>query len=119
MSDEAPDVGIDVPALLASVGGDHGLLDELTTTFETERSEWIASLRAALADGDAAAVRRVAHSIAGALGYLRAAGVRRRAVDLEAMGRDGRLEGAGPAIDRLEADLGALSRLLAAAPWRR
>jgi hypothetical protein len=34
------------------------------------------------------------------------------------MGRDGRLDGAAAAIDRLEADLGALSRLLAGAPWR-
>jgi HPt (histidine-containing phosphotransfer) domain-containing protein len=116
---EERDVTIDVAALLASVGGDHELLDELTTTFEAERPGWIASLRAGLAAGDAPAVRRVAHSMAGALGYLRAASVRQRAVELEAMGRDGRLDGAGAAIDRLESDLGALSRLLAAARWRR
>jgi len=115
---EEGDVSIDVAALLLSAGGDHGLLDELSATFEAERPEWIASLRAALAAGDAAAVRRVAHSIAGAAGYLRAAGVRQRAVALETMGRDGRRDGAAAAIDRLEADLGALSRLLAGAPWR-
>ena len=118
MTGEEGDVTIDVAALLLSAGGDHGLLDELSATFEAERPEWIASLRAALAAGDAAAVRRVAHSMAGAVGYLRAAGVRQRAVALETMGRDGRLDGAAAAIDRLEADLGALGRLLAGAPWR-
>lgn len=118
MSEDARDVTIDVAALLASAGGDHGLLEELTTTFDAERPAWIASLRAALAAGDAAVVRRVAHSIAGALGYLRAASVRQRALALETMGREGRLDGAGPAIDRLETDLGTLSRLLAEAPWR-
>ena len=116
---EERDVTIDVAALLASVGGDHGLLDELAATFEAERPGWIASLRAALAARDAEAVRRVAHSVSGALGYLRAPTVRQRAVELEAMGRDRRLDDAAPAIDRLEADLGALGRLLAGAPWRR
>jgi hypothetical protein len=51
---EEGDVSIDVAALLLSAGGDHGLLDELSATFEAERPEWIASLRAALAAGDAA-----------------------------------------------------------------
>ena len=115
---EERDVTIDVAALLASAGGDHGLLDELTATFEAERPGWITSLRAALAAGDAAEVRRAAHSIAGAVGYLRAAGVRQRAIEIETMGREGRLDGAGAAIDGLEADLAALSRLLAGAPWR-
>jgi hypothetical protein len=59
-------------------GGDHGLLDELSATFEAERPEWIASLRAALAAGDAAAVRRVAGAVVKVQPHaerLRAAGI--------------------------------------------
>jgi hypothetical protein len=50
--------------------------------------------------------------VSGSVGYFRASGVRQRAGDREAMGREGRLDGAGAAIARLEADLLDLGRLL-------
>ena len=110
---------LDLDALLESVGGDRELLDELAATFIAEVPGWIASLRAALESGQPETVFRVAHGVSGAVGYFRAAGVRKRAVDLETTGRAGRLEGAAAQIDQLEIDLLALSRVLGEAPWRR
>jgi two-component system, sensor histidine kinase and response regulator len=116
MTEPAPPV--DLAALLESVDGDRDLLDEMAATFIAEVPGWLASLRAALEGGQPEAVFRAAHGVAGAVGYFRAAGVRRRAADLEAMGRAGRLDGAAAQIDQLEADLHALSRFLGEAPWR-
>jgi len=110
---------LDLDTLLESVGGDRELLDELAATFIAEVPGWIASLRAALESGQPETVFRVAHGVSGAVGYFRAAGVRKRAVDLETNGRVGRLEGAAAQIDQLEIDLLALSRVLGEAPWRR
>ena len=72
---------LDLDALLESVGGDRELLDELAATFIAEVPGWIASLRAALESGQPETVFRVAHGVSGAVGYFRAAGVRKRAVD--------------------------------------
>jgi HPt (histidine-containing phosphotransfer) domain-containing protein len=77
---------IDLDALLASVGGDRELLDELAATFIAEVPGWIATLRAALESREPETVFRVAHGVSGSLGYFRATGVRKRASDLEAMG---------------------------------
>ena len=113
------DAPLDLDALLASVGGDRELLDELAAAFVPEVPRWITALRDALVRGDAETIHRVAHGVSGSVGYFRAPGVRERAVDLEAMGREQRLDGAAAAIDRLEAALLELSRLLGQAPWRR
>jgi len=112
-------VVLDLDALLASVDGDRELLDELAAAFIPEVPRWIAELRAALVRDDARAVFTVAHRVSGSVGYFRAASVRQRAADLEGLGREGRLDGAAALIDRLEADLVDLGRLLAEAPWRR
>ena len=110
---------LDLDALLESVGGDLELLDELAATFIAEVPGWIAALRAALENREPETVFRVAHGVSGSLGYFRAAGIRKRASDLEAMGRAGRLDDAAAQLDQLEADLHALSRVLGEAPWRR
>ena len=110
---------LDIDALLESVGDDRDLLDEMAATFHAEAPGWIASLRTAIESGQAEAIFRVAHSVAGAVGYFRAAGVRQRAADLEAMGRAGRLDGASAQLDQLEAALLDLGRVLREAPWHR
>jgi HPt (histidine-containing phosphotransfer) domain-containing protein len=110
---------IDLDALLESVGGDCELLDELAATFIAEVPGWVAALRSALENREPETVFRVAHGVSGSLGYFRAVGVRKRACDLEAMGRAGRLDNAAALLDQLEADLHALSRVLGEAPWRR
>ena len=112
-------VVLDVDALLASVDGDCELLDELAAAFTAEVPRWVAELRTALLRGDSQTVFQVAHGVSGSVGYFRVRSVRQRAVDLEGMGREGRLDGAAAAIDQLEADLVDLGRLLGQAPWRR
>ena len=109
---------LDVAALLGSVGGDRELLDELAATFAEEVPAWIATLRTALASGDADTLFRVAHGVNGAVGYFRASEVQRPAADLEAMGRSRNLEGAPAALDLLEDGLLRLNRFLAKTPWR-
>ena len=109
---------LDVDALLESVGGDCELLDELAATLISEVPGWVTSLRTALASRDSATVLRVAHGVTGAVGYFRAPSVRQLAADLEALGRTGRLDGAATLLDRLEAGLLDLSRLLRESPWR-
>ena len=55
----------------------------------------------------------------GAVGYFKASGVRQAAADLEAMGREGRLNDVSTAVDRLQIGLLELSTFLGSAPWRR
>ena len=113
-----PEPLLDVDALLGSVGGDRELLDELAATFAEEVPGWIATLRTALASGDAEALFRVAHGVNGAVGYFKASGVQRPAVALEAMGRSRNLQDASAALDHLEDGLLKLNIFLAKSPWR-
>jgi HPt (histidine-containing phosphotransfer) domain-containing protein len=110
---------LDLDALLESVGGDCELLDELAGTFSAEVPGWISSLRTAVSSGDSQTVYRVAHGLNGAIGYFKAPRVREPAVELEAMGREGRLAEAPPVLARLEEGLRALETFLGSAPWRR
>lgn len=110
---------LDLQALLESVDGDRELLDELAGTFAHEVPGWISALRSAAAAGDGATLYRVAHGVNGAVGYFKAGRVRQLAAEIEAMGREGRLQDAPAAVDRLEGALTELSAFLGSAPWRR
>ena len=110
---------LDLDALLESVGGDLDLLDELAGTFAEEVPGWVATLRTAASSGDAPTLFRVAHGVNGAVSYFKASGVRQAAADLEAMGREGRLNDVSTAVDRLQIGLVELSTFLGSAPWRR
>jgi HPt (histidine-containing phosphotransfer) domain-containing protein len=110
---------LDLAALLDSVGGDRELLDELASTFTAEVPGWITELRTALSSGDSQTVHRVAHGVNGAIGYFKASRIRQPAVELEAMGREGRLADAPQVLERLEEGLRALDTYLASAPWRQ
>jgi HPt (histidine-containing phosphotransfer) domain-containing protein len=110
---------IDLAALLDSVGGDRELLDELASTFTAEVPGWIAALQAAVSSGDSKTLFRVAHGVTGAVGYFKATGVRQAAADLEAMGREGKLEKASAAVDVLQGKLLELSTFLGSTPWKQ
>ncbi len=110
---------VDLQALLESVDGDQELLDELAGTFAQEIPGWISALRIAAASADAPTLFRVAHGVNGAVGYFKAGRVRQVAAEIEAMGREGRLQDASAAVDRLEGALGELNAFLGSAPWRR
>jgi HPt (histidine-containing phosphotransfer) domain-containing protein len=110
---------LDLDALLESVGGDQELLDELAGTFVAEVPAWMTALRAAASSGDSATLFRVAHGVTGAVGYFKASKARQAAADLEAMGREGRLNDASTAVDRLQGELAELSTFLGSSPWRQ
>jgi len=109
---------LDLPALLESVAGDRELLDELAGTFAQEVPGWITALRSAVSSGDSATLFRVAHGVNGAVSYFKAAGVRQAAAEVEAMGREARLQDAPAAVDRLQERLVELNTLLGSAPWK-
>jgi PAS domain S-box-containing protein len=93
---------------LARVGGDERLLAEVVQIFLNDAPGWIVEMHTALARADAAALRRLAHMLKGAVGYFGAAEVTAAAQRLEELGRTGDLVAAPAALDTLEQ---ALSRL--------
>jgi two-component system, sensor histidine kinase and response regulator len=95
---------------LARVGGDRDLLGELIVIFESECPKLIATIRAAIERGDAAALELNAHGLKGAVGNFSAGPAADRARELEMMGRNKTLEGAGETLRLLEAEI---KRLLA------
>jgi two-component system sensor histidine kinase/response regulator len=73
---------------LERLSGDKDLLRELCEIFLEESPKLLQRLRQALAESNANAVMRAAHSLKGELGYLGAAGACQAARALEDMGRD-------------------------------
>jgi PAS domain S-box-containing protein len=106
------DEGIDWPAALGRVGGDPDLLRELIQVFLEEWPVWRTKLRQALAEADPAGVRRLAHSVKGAMAQFGAESARQAAQTLEAIGQSGKLAGAEEALGVLETDVGRLAPLL-------
>ena len=77
---------------------------ELIDTYNTETGELIERLRQALADQDAAAFGRLAHSIKSSSASLGALGFSQQARELEMMGKANDLSSAGPKVEQLAAD---------------
>ncbi len=90
-------------AELRAATGDE-FLGELIDTYCQETPQLIAALQQALAQGDAPAFQRAAHSIKSASASLGAMGFSASARELEMVGRSGDLEGAAPAVGRFVAD---------------
>jgi HPt (histidine-containing phosphotransfer) domain-containing protein len=103
---------VDWATALGRVGNDVELMQELARVFLEECPGWMAELRRALAGGDAAGVRRLAHTVKGSLGQFGARTAFDAAQRLEMMGRDGILAGAEEACVVLEAELGRLRTVL-------
>ncbi|HLJ97569.1 MAG TPA: response regulator [Gemmataceae bacterium] len=93
---------------LQKVGGDHALLQELVRVFLDEWPKWQRALCQALVAGDSAQVRRLAHTVKGALGQFEAARAAEVAEQLESIGRGADLRQAGDVYARLEAEIGRL-----------
>src|SRR5262249_1113785 len=71
---------------LARVGDDRALLKELIGLFLAECPRWLAAIREAIRQGDAAELRRAAHSIKGTVGTFGAPAAFEAAQRLETMG---------------------------------
>jgi HPt (histidine-containing phosphotransfer) domain-containing protein len=117
-ADESADDGaaeavvFDREGALQLTGGDEGLLIELAQLFLEDVPARAEELAQALADADAAAVRRVAHGIKGAAANLGGEAVRAAAFELEELGEQGRLEDAGASLARFEEALAQLREAL-------
>jgi HPt (histidine-containing phosphotransfer) domain-containing protein len=70
-------------------------------------------LREAIAGGQAAGLKRAAHSLKGAAGLFGAAGVVENAQSLESLGEAGELTGAMESYGRLEEEIRKLNSALA------
>ncbi len=95
--------GIDVAAGLKRIGGNRKRYETLVRKFAQQQHETAAIIDAALADGDAAAVERAAHSLKGAAATLGADALADAAAQAEAAIKSGR---------DASAELRALSRSL-------
>ncbi|MGE0556135.1 MAG: Hpt domain-containing protein [Gemmatimonadales bacterium] len=93
---------LDLPALREIFGGDPARVAAHLELFVKYVGPMLASLRAVVDDGDAPALRLVAHRIAGSCGMVTAHRMAELALMLEMKGVAGTVEGAGPLVDQLD-----------------
>jgi PAS domain S-box-containing protein len=115
-------------SVLANLGGLTGaqgadLRAEVLRLFGEDTPARLASMREAVATGDAAALIREAHALKGEAGMVGARALQEAARNLERLGREGALEDAAPhlpcVVAAYEAAHGALIRLAAGEPLAR
>jgi HPt (histidine-containing phosphotransfer) domain-containing protein len=87
-------------------------LREVAAVFVEQAPRMLEELRAGIAAGDAATVRRAAHTIKGSAGIFGAAAVARAAATLEAQARAGELDDARRLEQELERETDRLRRAL-------
>jgi CheY-like chemotaxis protein/HPt (histidine-containing phosphotransfer) domain-containing protein len=105
---------VDWKVALKQVGGDSELLRDLVHLFLAELPRWLKALHQAVADGNAAKVRQLAHTVKGALGQLGARAAYDAALRLESLGQHGNLAEAEDALADLESDCRRLLPLFSA-----
>ncbi len=98
-----PQAIFDLAAFDRQTGGDISLRNEITQMFLEDCPQRVAEIRDAVANGDAAALVAVAHSLKGSAAYMCVSIVRGHAGELERMGREGRLGEAPALVDALDA----------------
>jgi CheY-like chemotaxis protein len=107
-----PPPGPDRAKLLKRFGGDADLLAELSGIFLDEAPGLVAAIRAAVAAGDAEAMRVTAHTLKGSVGIFEAARAYDAAARLEAHGLGRNPADAAAALADLEAAVADLSAVL-------
>ena len=93
---------------LGRIEGDEELLLEMCQIFLENSPKLLRKLQQAVAAGDADAVMRTAHSLKGESSYLQASGTSNAARQLEEMGRNQNLSGAGDTLAVLERQVAGL-----------
>ena len=111
---DSPFPGFDRTIALARVGGDEDLLRELIGDYLRESPGWRDDLRRAAAGGDAAGLRRAAHTIKGAVGYFGADAAAATADRIQILGRAGDAAAAAADLPELEHQLDRLAAALRA-----
>ena len=110
---EGPGRAWDPDAVLTSVEGDRELMGRLIERFGGQCPGLLEQIREAVGRGDARAVERGAHKLKGSVANFSARGAIEAARRLEEIGRGGALEGAGPALEALEEEMGRLRGAMA------
>jgi CheY-like chemotaxis protein/HPt (histidine-containing phosphotransfer) domain-containing protein len=103
----------DRAAALERCGDDAALLHELIEMFLQESVIWMRDLDVALKAGNADQVKRLAHTIKGAVGTFAAAPAYEAALRMEIIGKEGNLSTAGPAWEELQTVIERLKKVLA------
>jgi len=95
---------------------DTKLMEEIIHLYHESCPDLLRDLLESAARRDAGAVYRASHSLKGMVAHFGAPAATQALIDIEAMGRAGRLEGLEPALRTAVAEIGrlteALSRLL-------
>ncbi|MBN1580478.1 MAG: PAS domain S-box protein [Anaerolineae bacterium] len=92
---------IDIPDALDRLGGDRPFFVELASMLLREAEKSLPQMEEVIAQGDADALMRLAHSLKGAAASLSAGPVQTVAFQLEKMGREARLDDAPATLDLL------------------
>jgi CheY-like chemotaxis protein len=103
---------VDWPAALAAVDGDRELLREVAQAFLEECPRLLDELQYALNGGDAAVVRRAAHTLKGGASTFGARAARDQSSRLEELGRLGDFSRARESLSALGEELARLNREL-------
>jgi HPt (histidine-containing phosphotransfer) domain-containing protein len=90
--------------LLETVGGDLEFLGELIETFFEDSPEQLAAAQEALANDNAEALRRAAHSLKSNSANFGAMELSQKCKELEEMAKSGTLAGAAGLIDQVAAE---------------
>jgi PAS domain S-box-containing protein len=103
---------VDKALLIARVGGDVELLDELVDLFMKNSSRMLCAVEQAVHEGRAETIEKAAHSLKGSVGNFAADRAFQAAMKLETMGREGRVRHAEEALKNLEREISLLKDAL-------
>jgi HPt (histidine-containing phosphotransfer) domain-containing protein len=104
---------VDFVEVMERLGGDEELLRELVELYADDEDRLLGEMDAALAAGDATALRKAAHTLKGAVSNFCARRAHAASQALEFCGRDGRLEDAPALLDALRSELAQVRSALA------
>jgi two-component system, sensor histidine kinase and response regulator len=107
-----PITELDLPQILAGLGGNRTLLCEVIDVFLKDAPQRIAEARAALDHGDAGAVAAEAHTLKSMVGMFTMAEPFAAARELEAIGKRGDLAASSTALAALEVSITELDARL-------
>jgi signal transduction histidine kinase/CheY-like chemotaxis protein/HPt (histidine-containing phosphotransfer) domain-containing protein len=103
----------DYESAIAMIDGDTELFQELAALFMSESAELFDQIRGAIAQRNAKALERAAHTLKGSVGAFRAESAGHTAQRLEDLAKQGSFEEAGSVCETLEAEVGQLKQALA------
>jgi two-component system sensor histidine kinase/response regulator len=103
---------LDRATAVERLGGDEELFAEVADVFRGDAPKLLDVLNRAVATGDAATVRRAAHGLKGAAGYVGGGPTAAAAEAMERIGASGDLSAAGGALELLTGEVARLSAAL-------